>query len=363
MPAPVIYTPPPFRRYFGLTNDPNSAAGGTNLETMVADTVNFPTADIPDITNAWPVITATADWGKGVINRDNEVTGVRASRPPIPFKATPTIPFTVDAYRYTMEKALKSVMGAEGAITGAGPYAHPLSVLPFGAGIIPSLNLQIIRDSMHHKATGAVLESVECTFPFDGPGTVACEAHPLYMRQEPSTVAMPTGVIPEVNAQPILVRDATIVFDGGTSTIGINQFSFGVKNNGRYDWQSAGHCSEQRVVGTPGVLRQLWFPHYHKIIARHTVTFHVGFEDTQEIQETAMQWGQIQKVVVTLADPTVAGNSIVITQFATEIEGGGVDALTASGNQTAAFDGRGYYSASDGTDILVTVNNQSATPI
>jgi len=477
MPAPVIYAPPAVRRYFGVANDPNSAAGGTNLETMIADATNFPGADIPDITNLWPVSTATAEWGTTRINRDNEISGVRAGRPEIPFKVSPVIPFTTNAYRYVVEKVLKTVLGVEGAITGTsayevdavtitgaptggtftlsflyngatyttagiapsataaavaaavqaatggpalpanavvgtggslpatvtltfqngmtgpvtsqafassltggttpsgtftrvtvgvvpGGFTHPLSAAPFGSGLLPSLNLQIIRDSVAHKATGAVLESVEITFPFDGSGTVTCESHPLYLRQEPSTVAMPTGVIPETAAQPMLIRDATVVFDNGaTSTIGISQFAFGVKNNSQYNRQVAGHCIDQKTLGTPGLLRQLWFPHYHKISGRHTVTFGLNFLDAQEAQETAMQWGQVQKVVVTVADPLVPGNNIVFTLFATEVDGGGVDALQASGDQTAAFTGRAFYSASDGSDIQIAVNNQSATPI
>lgn len=480
MPAPVFYTPPAVRRYFGLANDPNTAVGGTNLENLLVDSVNFPGAVIPDVTNVWPVTGGDVQWGASRINRDNEVRGIRPGVAEIPFKVNPMINFTVDSYRYTAEKLLKSVMGVEGlalgntayevdsvAITGAptggtftltftwggniyttaavafnataaavagavqaaagtpalpatsvtgsggplpasavtltftggisGPvtvqsansagltggttptatftrttqgvtptaYAHPLSFAPFGAGLLPSLNLQIIRDSINHKSIGNMLESVELTFPFDGPGTAAVESHPLYLRQELGSVALPTGVIPEVAAQPMMIRDASVVFDGGaTSTIGISGFHFGVKNNAQYNRQVAGRCIDQKTLGTPPLLRQLWFPYYHKISGRHKVTWGLDFLDTNEGQEIATEWGQIQKIVVTVADPLVATNSIVFSLFATEINGGGAtSALVAEGDQTSVFSGNAYYSASDGTDVSVQVNNTTATAI
>ena len=59
MPA---YTAPPMRRQLGAMKDPNSPAG-SNLDTIqgnaafgiAADTVNFPSGLIPDVTNVWPV--------------------------------------------------------------------------------------------------------------------------------------------------------------------------------------------------------------------------------------------------------------------------------------------------------------------
>lgn len=361
MPAPVIYTPPPFQRYFAMSADPNSAAGGSNLETVLADTVGFPSGVIPDVTASWPDTTATFDWNPTRISRANEVSSVRAAKPDVPFKVAPVFNWTVDAYRYTVERALKYVLGAE-AITGAGPYVHALTPLPLGSTQLPSALVQLIRDSVNIKASGVVLESVDLAFPFDGSGTVQIEAHPLYATL-PVTAA-PTGVLSEPNALPMVIRDAAVVFDSGASNpITISEFRLGFKNNGNYDRQIAGHCIDANSIGATPINRQLWFPHYHKISARQTVTWGLNFLDTQQAQEVAAEWGQIQKIVVTIGEPNVAGNQIVFSLFATMLESGGVDALTATGDQTSSFNGNAFYSASDGKDVSVAVTNTLATAI
>lgn len=362
MTGPTIYTPPPFQRYFGFTADPNSAAGGSNLETIAADTTGFPSGIIPDVTNTWPVTTANHDFTPTRISRADEVSSQRAAKPDIPFKVAPVHTWTVDAYRYTVEKALKYVMGTEGAVTGAGPYVHPLSPLPLGSTQLPSALVQMIRDAVNIKSSGVVLESVDLTFPFDGVGTCQIEAHPLY--SELVTTAEPSGTLIEPAALPMVVRDATVVFDGGgSSAISVSQFSFGFKNNGNYARQIAGHCIDTKSIGATAINRQLWFPYYHKVSARQTVTWGLNFLDTQQAQEVAALWGQIQKIVITITEPNTSANQIVFTLYATEIESGGVDALTATGDQTQAFTGNAFYSAGDGTDVAVAVTNTTSTVI
>lgn len=475
MPAPVIYSPPPFQRLLSLSADPNSAAGGTNLETMLADTTNFPGGDIPDVTSPRPVTTAMHEWTPSRINRANEVTGQRAARADIPFKVSPMLSWTVNAYRRDLEQSLKYAMGAEAAVTGSGPYTHTLNPIGFGSSIPPTLLVQLIRDAVNIKCSGVAIESAIVTFPFDGPGTIAVEGHPLYSRLE--STPQPTGVALEPNALPMVLRDAFIVFDGGVSlpspglptltpsatggtlpaatnynyrisalnavgetipgpeavtaatttgatgsivvtwpavtgatgykvygrvqgveqllaTVGavltytdvgtpapagaiptsnstaggilpisISQLMFEFKNNSNYERQVAGHCVDVKTVGAIPRVTQLWFPHYHKMSARQTVTVGVNFLDTQLAQEIAAEYGQIQKIVATVAEPNAAGNQAQFSLFATELTGGGVDALTATGDQTSAFTGQGYYSSGDGSDVQVAITNTSATPI
>lgn len=476
MPAPVIYQPPPFQRSFALAPDPNSAAGGTNLETMLADPTDFPGGDIPDLTSPRPVTTATHEWTPSRITRANEVTSQRAARPDIPFKVSPMLNWTVNAYRRDLEIALKYAMGAEGAVTGSGPYTHPLSPIGFGSSLPPTMLVQLIRDAINIKCSGVAVESAVVTFPFDGPGTITVEGHPLYSRLE--STPQPTGVAVEPQALPMVLRDAFIVFDGGASipspgaptltpsatggtlpaaanynyriaalnavggtipgpeaaanatttgatssivvtwaavpgatgyqvygrtqggemllaTVGnvltytdtgaqapanaiptinstaggilpisISQLMFEFKNNSNYERQVAGHCVDTKTVGAINpVMQRLWFPHYHKLSARQTVTFGVNFLDTQLAQEIASEWGQIQKIVATVAEPNTAGNQAQFSMFATELTGGGVDALTATGDQVSAFTGNSYYSSGDGSDVQVAITNTSATPI
>jgi hypothetical protein len=369
----TFYTPPAVRRYFAVSPDPNSANGGTSLDQIAgntsagitADTANFPAGVIPDVTAALPVTSANVAWNPTNITRDNEVTGYRASRTPIPLLRTPQVDFTADAYQYIVEKFLKYAMGSEGTIVGSvAPYTHPLSPIGYGSTIQPSFLMQLIRDNINHKMSGVALESVNLTFAPAAAGTISVVGHPLYVHQELSSVAQPTGVLTQPAAEPMLIRDAVVVFDGGaTSAVGVSEFTFGYANNGKYDRQVSGRCIDTKTVGTPSLLRKLHFPAYHKISGRQAVTFGLNYLDVQEAQEIAAQWGQIQKIVVTVADPNSTTNLIRFTMYATELNGGGVDALQATGDQTAAFTGSAHYSASDGTDILVESVNSLATPI
>lgn len=361
MPAPVIYSPPAFARYFGFTADPNSAAGGSNMETIAADATNFVGGVIPDVTNARPVTTATHDFAPTRISRANEVSSIRAAKPDVPFKVSPMYSYTIDAYRLDVERALKYVMGSE-VTTGAGPFVHTVSALALGSTQLPSALIQMIRDGVNLKSSGAVLESVDLTFPFDGAGTLQIEAHPLYSALV--TTAMPTGTVAEPNALPLVIRDAQAVFDGGASSaISVSAFRFGYKNNGSYDRQVAGHCIDTKSVGLVPINRQLWYPYYHRVAARQTVTWGLDFLDTQQAQEVAALWGQLQKIVVTIGEPNVAGNQIVFNLFATEIESGGVDALTATGDQTTSFNGSAFYSSTDATDVSVAITNTTTGAI
>ena len=171
------------RRLFGFNNDPNSAMGGTNLEALAPP--------IADVTKFWPAHSANVAWNDVKINRNMEVRGRRAANPEIPFSMRPLVTATLPAYRSIAAKVLKCAMGVEGAIVGAapGPYTHPLTALGYGSSqFLPTLNLQVIRDALNHKATGCAVESATLTFPIGGEGTLEITANALYMQQVPASV-------------------------------------------------------------------------------------------------------------------------------------------------------------------------------
>ena len=137
MPA---YVPAPFRRYLGVGNDPTT--GGSNLDTIqgnanlgiTADTADFPSATIADLTTTWPVKTATGAWGKSNINFDDLVTGTRAGPAELPYKSMPTFSVTFDAHRYIVEKVMKYAMGVEGTLTPAVYEVDSSSLVGASAG-------------------------------------------------------------------------------------------------------------------------------------------------------------------------------------------------------------------------------------
>lgn len=119
------YIPAPFRRYLALTKDPNSPSG-SNLDVILgntafgitADTADFPSGVIPDMTSVYPVKSAGVAWGPTTISFADLITGVRAAPPDIPFKILPTFTFVADLHRYLVERIIKSCMGLEGSVTG-----------------------------------------------------------------------------------------------------------------------------------------------------------------------------------------------------------------------------------------------------
>lgn len=356
---------PQVRRAFGYNDDPTSAAGGSNLEALTGGA-------IPDVTKFWPVTGGNLEWQPSRIERNNEVRGRRAISPPIPFRVTPMQTIPIPAYRSVVEKALKLTMGSEGAITGTapGPFTHTLTALGFGGTTpLPTIVTQLVNDDINRKMTGAVVERAAFNFPLDAEGTVELELHGLYAKQEPAALASPTPVFTDLSLEPYLLRDAKVFFDGGASAaLAINAFTFTWVNNIDFSNRHyAGRNIESKTIGTPPVLRKLWFPHEHKLGAAQDVTYGLNFSNTNELQELAREYGQLQKIVVEIGGPPIPGASanelFRFTMFATEHTGGGTEALTARGDAQSSYQGGAYYSDADAADVKVEVVNGQATPI
>lgn len=475
MPA---YTPAPYRRYFAITNDPNSP-GGSNYDKIngntalgiTADTVNFPSAAIPNVTNLWPVSAASIAWTPTRINLSNLVTGVRPGPAELPFKVIPTLSLTADSHRYIVEKIMKLTMGQEGtltpavyevdslglgsatagtvviafvwngityttapvaynasnaalqtallAATGPGgqtlpagtitvtggplpaaatitysgamagpitgqtatptgltggtvtytrttsgtPPVHPLTGLPFGNSQAPTAMAQLIRDAVNHKMVGIQFESFEAVFPHEGVGTITAEAHPLYVQQidDSGSPTVPTGVNPEPNTLPMLVRDATITFDGGSAEIGISELRFGWRNNSNYDRHVSGSCIAPQTLN--GRNYKLWFPAYQRITGRQTVSWGFSLLDNSVAHELAAQWSQIRKIVATLVDPQGGSDQIQITLYQGIVDDGGVGPVAPTGDLPSAFNGQAFYDPVAAKDVLVNVTNNNSSPI
>lgn len=368
--APIL--PPNVRRFFGIDVDSNSSAGGTDYDTLSNGGAN-PSADIPDVTIPWPATTATPAWNEVRISRDAEVRGHRAMSAPIPIGAIPGIPFTVPGYRAIAEKLLKGVMGKEGAVTGTtpGPYTHPLTILDYSDGLpLPTFLLQVVRDLIHHKACGVVIDSVEWTLPIAAESTIAVTTHAKYMREEPKAQAYPS---PDnaalLAAEPLQLRDVKVFFDGGAATsLSVVSAAFGVNNNLDVSPEKvfmAGHNVETKSIGSPALTRKLQFPTFFRLSGGHSVSLGLTLANADDGQELAAQWGQVQKIVLEIGGNPIPGASanelIRITQYVTEWDSASTDALASRGDIGQQLAGAAYFSQSDGKDILVeSVNGISA---
>lgn len=359
----MTYVPPTFRRYLGITDDPHSPSG-SNADTVLAAASPFTGGHIPDITNVWPVVDYDFDWGNTDLDYSNLVTGVRPAPVLLPLGVLPKLTINAYAHRYVIERSAKLVMGAEGSITGTGPYVHPISGVPMGASQLPTAMAQILRDASNIKMSGLVFESVQMAFTPTGAGTVAIEAHPLYAEiiDDHASPTVPTGVQAEPNVRPMLLRDLSVIFDGGSVEVGISGFRFGYQNNNTYAGREvAGLCVVSKTLNGAGY--KLWFPNYHRVTGRPKGT--VGFDliDPSVAHELRQVWRQVTAVVATLVDPTGTTDQVVFTLPASVFDVGGVGAGAATGDLPATFNGSFYYDPTSGTDATVTVTNGRATPI
>ena len=243
---------------------------------------------------------------------------------------------------------------------------HPLSGKGFGTSQLPALLLQLIEDAVNRKFAGCIVESFELTAPAAGndPATITAEIHPLYGQiiDDHVSPTVPTGVNPEPYTLPMLARDMTVAFDGGTATIGISEFRFGWKNNNVYDNFVIGSCIGSQTLN--GKTSKLWFPSYHRITGRQSVTYGYTLLDSAVGDELAMVWSQIRSLVATLVDPSGGSDQIAINLYQAMVnQDGGIPAVAATGRLSSTYSGKATYDPVAATDALVSVTNRSSATI
>jgi hypothetical protein len=242
-------------------------------------------------------------------------------------------------------------------------FGHPISGKGFGTSQIPTMLFHLIEDAINRKMTGCAIESFDIVMPNSGVGTISVEAHPLYATQidDSGSPTVPTGVNPEPYTQPMLARDMSVAFDGGSVRIGLSEFRFGWKNNSGYDHPVLGCCIESRTLN--GRSYKLWHPDYHRITGRQTVTVGYTLLDSAVADELSMQWSQIRSVTANLVDPSGGSDAIGINLYQVQQQDGGVGPLAATGEIPSTYNGRAFYDPIAGSDALVTITNRSSAVI
>jgi len=245
-----------------------------------------------------------------------------------------------------------------------GRYVHPLTGAPIGTTSLPMAMAHTLRDALNIKLSGIAFESVEMTLDSQGPGKLVADAHPLYGQIIDDHLAptVPTGVLAEPTVKPMLLRDVQINLDGGSVFVGVNAFRFGFKNNNVYDRQVAGICVGQQILN--GKTYKMWWPCYHRITGRQTVSWGFDLKDSDVATELRQQWRQVTSVVATAVDPTGTTDQVQITLPAAVLMGaGGIGQASATGDLPSSFNGQAFYDTVTGTDCTVAVTNSRATPI
>lgn len=349
-------------RQFGWVADPNSATGGTPYDTLADVGLG---GTIPDAVEWWPVTGGNLDKGTTNINRDAEARGHRGRTSQLPFRANPQMTIPVAAYHSIVKKVLKYALGIEGAITGAGPYTHPLRTIEYAdnTNFLPTVCTQLARDDLNQKMCGASVERVTLTFPLDGEATMEVEFHGLY--QEHYSTAVPAADFSGLSGNPLALRDAQVFVDGSVSAIpDLQGFTIAWVNN-LTDKPYAGRNIKSRVIGSPALTRKVWYPQLQKIGAAQDVTFGLTFGNTNSGQELAEEYQQIEKYVFeVVGDPITGGTELLrFTIYNGTLTDGGASPLAARDDLTSDFTGQAWYSEADQRDVLVEVVDDDNTAL
>jgi hypothetical protein len=198
---------PTIRRLFGFTDD--AVAGGSGYDALTGGVV-------PDATSFLPVTTANFEAGIERIGREDEVRGRRGATRPRPFRAAPSMSFSVGTYRSVVEKLARKCLGGTDTVTGSGstPIAHNLGVLGFGSTALPCIHTQLVRDDLNHKMAGGSINRLSFSFPLDGEGTLEAEVMGTYAAHFAS--AAPTASFSGLSEDVMMLRDAQAYLDGTT---------------------------------------------------------------------------------------------------------------------------------------------------
>lgn len=342
-----------FRRKFAMAADPTS--GGSSYDDVVTAASPDP-GGIPNPTEDWPVTGGTFDKGLDRRERAAEVgRGGRASSAPEPWRAAPGFTIPVPPYLRILARALQLCMGKAPVRTGVAPAALTDELRPLGynEGVHPTRFLDMVRDSLHVKAAGAVLNQLSVDFPADGDPTMETQWMALYYKTLAEADPVVAAVFTGLNQYTLKARDAKVFIDGAAIAVPDFQgFSFQFDNQLTRKWWAG----RNRVPEAAASCRIVHFPEEHRLHQPQQVTHTMRLGNTNEAEELKHDFSKVEKVVY-----EVEGCPMATTPAATElfrltlpgsmITGGGAEALSKSDDITSSFEMGAFYSDADGYDV------------
>lgn len=349
-------------RLFGITDD--ATAGGKDFETLGG----VGAVSIPNATIFYPVTGGTFDAGTERIDRNNEVRGRRANVPPRPFRAAPSMVVPMSAYQTALEKIVYKCLGVVNTSGGTSPtpYTHTVSSLQYPTVTLPALHAQMVRDTLNVKMGGSTINRITLDFPLDGEGTLEFEAFGKYYLDDPAASPTPTYTGFDAEAETLMLRDAKVYIDGSSTQVAdIQGFNLTFNNNLERKWY-AGRNIDKKTLGTPSQTRKVWFPTENKAQAAPDITFSITFGSTDDAQELALWYTQIQKFEFDVAGNPIGGgytgdNMMKIILYNAAYTGGGAGALSARDDITSSYDGGVFYSEADSKDLEIQFVTSTAT--
>jgi len=346
------------RRQFGL--GPDTQAGGSDY-----DRVKTLTAGIaPAPTEFWPVTGGTIEKNVERLSRAEEIRGYRASPAPRPWRARPELTIPVPAYLDIAIRALAWAFGAAAVRTGVAPAALTDRIRPLGYGAVvpPARFLEIVRDDLIYRVSGAQVNSVQLTMPLDGEASLEVGFMGLYYHLMPAAtaVATPTFSLPE---RPLMLRDAKVFIDGAANPIpDLESVTFTFTNGFDSKW----YAGRNRVPDTANPCQLVHFPAENRLKASQEVTTNLTLGNTSEAEEFKHDFSRASKAVYEIeecpmATVPVANRMLRITNAAQVYTGGGAGALSKAEDITSPFEGTVHYSDADGYDTQIEAVHTTPT--
>lgn len=146
---------------------------------------------------------------------------------------------------------------------------------------------------------------------------------------------------------------------GGESIPDLQGFEFTINQN-----LTAKHYARRNRVSDGDDI--LWFPEIRKLGGLPEITSRLIFGNVNSAQEVKQDFRKVQRVTfdcdgASLGSTPAASELLRITQFATQITGGGPEGLTARDDITSNFELGAFFSDADAADIRVEVVNRRPT--
>lgn len=280
------------RRAFGWVDDASAAGpGGSSLDDLrtlpaAPDPTEVPA--IPDPTQLWPVTSVAVDKGETMIERTNEVRGVRGNVAPDEFRQAPMVTVQGRLYMPILRKLIALATGTVPVTTGAAPTAigRSYKAVKQGVAALPAVHLAIARDDLYEKVAGCQLTELALNFPLDEDATYSATFGGLYRKQE-------TAPVPNLNFGYLTpdwafkLRDAQLLLDAATVGIGsLREFNL-TFSNGMRDAEFWPMRNRLRIPAAAGDReRILWYPERRKLGSAQAITGSVSFFDIQPALET-----------------------------------------------------------------------------
>lgn len=349
-----------YRRKFALGLD--ATAGGSSYD----DIVTLASADpggIPNPTEDWPITTANLTKGLDLRERANEVRGGRASPPPEPGRAAPAVTGSVPPYLRYFARALQLAFGTTPTRTGVAPaaFTDTFKPLDYGSSVLPARFLDIVRDSVHYKVSGAMLNSLQATIPVDGDASIECSWLALYYKELLASDAVVPAVFTGINPYTLKARDAKVFIDGSPTAVPDFQgLVFNFDNQLDQKWWAGRNRVPDGVT-----CRLVHFPEENRLHQPQAVTHTMQLGETNEVEELKQDFSKVEKIVY-----EIEGCPMATTPAATELlritlpgsvsTGGGAEALTKTDDITSSFEYGAFMSDVDGFDVKVEVVHNDA---